>query len=208
MDMDTIMEMLKNNRTLWVAATVAGGFSFLVSIINAIFLYFQNKKQHDFDKQLEKYKAGIDNKTYMCKTKFDAEFSMYRELSQAFAVLVKECSQMFPTLTKDSRNDYEKYKPIHDKCVDVIVSAQDKLNACAPFISEIIYIGYSELEELCKTQLSDFQDFRLRPDAKDYVIECKDAYKEVYKRTRDIQSKYQNISTTLRSYIDSIDIIN
>lgn len=132
---------------------------------------------------------------------------MYRELSQAFAVLVKECSQLFPTFTNDARDDYEKYKSIHDKCVDVIVSSQDKLNACAPFISEDIFLGYIELEKLCKTQLSYFKDFRLRPDAKDYRIDCRDAYRETYKRTRDIQEKYRNISTTLRTYIDSIDVI-
>lgn len=206
--MDIMIEMLKNNRALWVTATVAGGFSLLVSIINAFFLYRQTKKQHDFNKQLEKYKAGIDNKTYMCKTKFDAEFSMYRELSQAFTILVKECSQLFPNFTKDTRDDYEKYKPIHDKCVDVIVNAQDKLNACAPFISEKIYTEYRELEGLCKTQLSDFQDFRLRPDAKDYRLDCKDAYKEAYKRTHDIENKYRSLSASLRTYIDSIDIID
>lgn len=207
MDMDLILEMLKNNRALWVTATVAGGFSVVLSVLNAIWLYFQNEKQHKFNKQLEKYKAGIENKTYMCKTKFDAEFSMYRELSQTFAILVKECSQLFPTFTKDARDDYEKYKTIHDKCVDAIVIAQDKLNSCAPFISDSVFQDYSELEELCKSQLSDFQDFRLRPDAENYRKDCKDAYIEAYKRTRNIQDKYRSVSTNLRTYIDSIDVI-
>ena len=159
-------------------------------------------------KELEKYKASIENKTHMSKTKFDAEFLMYRELSQVFAVLVKECTQLFPTFTKDARDTYEKYKLIHDRCVDVIVSAQDKLNACAPFISESVFQGYDELEKLCKTQLSDFQDFRLRPDAEDYRRDCAEAYRETYKRTREIQEKYRDISTTLRTYINSIDIVD
>lgn len=198
-----------------VLAAVAsvGGIGAVITFIvkmcsNIIADKLSQKYEFKLNKELEKYKAGIENKTYMCKTKFDAEFSMYRELSETFALLVKECSQLFPTFTKDARDDYEKYKAIHDKCVDVIVIAQDKLNACAPFIADSIFQGYNELEEMCKNQLSDFQDFRLRPDAESYRADCKEAYSETYKRTRSIQEKYRNISTDLRTYIDSIDVID
>ena len=143
----------------------------------------------------------------MCKSKFDAEFSMYMELSQTFAILVKECCQLFPTFTKDARDDFQKYKSIHDKCVDAIIIAQDKLNSCAPFISCDIFQEYKNLEELCKHQLSDFQDFRLRPDAKDYRENCRDDFRKAYKRTREIQDEYRSVSADLRIYIDSIDVI-
>lgn len=199
--------MLKNNKSLWVAATITGCFAVLVSIVNSIFLYFQNKRQHKLDKQFEKYKARIDKKTYMSRTKFDAEFSMYRELSQIFAQLVKEIYQLFPTFTKDSRTDYDTYKERYDKCVDVIVLAQDKLNSCAPFISNTIYDDYKNIEDLCKIQLSDFQDFRLRPDAEEFRKDCKDEYHKTYKRTREIQEAYETGSNNLRAYINSIDVI-
>lgn len=181
---------------------------FIVKMCSNIIADKLSKKYElKLNKELEKYKARIENKTYMCKTKFDAEFSMYRELSQAFAILVKECYQLFPKFTKDARDDYQKYKSIHDKCVDAIIIAQDKLNSCAPFISYNIFQGYNNLEELCKYQLSDFQDFRLRPDAKNYREDCHDEFREAYKRTREIHDKYQSVSTDLRTYIDSIDVI-
>jgi hypothetical protein len=41
------------------------------------------------NKEFEKYKSIIDNKTYISKTKFDTEFAIYRELSNAFFEMVK-----------------------------------------------------------------------------------------------------------------------
>lgn len=202
---------------IWkIVLGIIASFGGIGGIILAVIKFSSNiladklsqKYELKMNKELEKYKAGIENKTHMSKTKFDAEFSMYRELSQTFAILVKECAQLFPTFTKDVRDDYEKYKPIHDRCVDAIVSAQDKLNACVPFISENIFQGYDELEKLCKTQLSDFQDFRLRPDAKEYRENCSDAFRETYRRTKEIQQKYREVSADLRTYINSIDVIN
>lgn len=190
-----------------------GGIGTIIMFIvkfcsNTIADKLSKKYELKMNKELEKYKAGIENKTYMSRTKFDAEFSMYRELSQVFAQLVKQTYQLFPTFTKDSRTDYETYKECHDKCVDVIVLAQDKLNSCAPFISKAIYDDYNNIEELCKTQLSDFQDFRLRPDAENYRKDCKDEFHKAYKRTREIQEAYETVSNNLRTYINSIDVID
>lgn len=194
-----------------VVSSVGGIGAVIVFIVkmcsNIIADKLSKKYELKLNKELEKYKASIENKTYMCKSKFDAEFSMYRELSQTFAILVKECCQLFPTFTKDARDDFQKYKSIHDKCVDAIIIAQDKLNSCAPFISCDIFQEYKNLEELCKHQLSDFQDFRLRPDAKDYREDCRDDFRKAYKRTREIQDEYRSVSADLRIYIDSIDVI-
>ena len=44
MDTELIIEILKNNRALWVTATVTGIFSVIVSIVNAVFLIIQGKK--------------------------------------------------------------------------------------------------------------------------------------------------------------------
>ena len=206
-----------NWNDIWkIVLAVVASFGGIGGIVLAVIKFSSNmiaerlsqKYELKLQKELEKYKANMENKTHMSKTKFDAEFLMYRELSQEFGVLVKECTQLFPIFTKDVRDTYEKYKPIHDRCVDAIVSAQDKLNACAPFISESIFQGYGEIEKLCKIQLSDFQDFRLRPDAEDYIKNRSESYWNTYERTEEIQEKYRAISTNLRNYINSIDIID
>lgn len=62
MDLDLIVEMLKNNRALWVTATVTGIFAIIISIIDAICLYIQKRKQLEYDKKLEKYKHIAEKK--------------------------------------------------------------------------------------------------------------------------------------------------
>ena len=189
-----------------------GGLSGLILIVikfssNIIAERLSKKYEFKLSKELEKYKSSLENKTYISKTKFEAEFQLYRDLSKACTNMVKQTSQLFPTFTKDSRNDYDTYKSFHDKAVDTIIIAQDELGASAPFISEKVFNGFSEIEKLCKTQLSDFQDFRLRPDAESYRADCKDAYKETYKRTKEIANKLDTLMSSLRTYLSQLDVI-
>ena len=58
----------------------------------------QKKYTLKFDKELEKYKTHLDNKTYISKTKFDAEFEIYRDLSADFCSAVRDISTMIPIL--------------------------------------------------------------------------------------------------------------
>ena len=41
----------------------------------------KGKYQLELDKKFESYKANLDNKKYVTKTKFDAEFDLYRNVS-------------------------------------------------------------------------------------------------------------------------------
>jgi len=84
MNIDLIVEVLKNNRVLWVEATIAGVFAIILSIYNAIMLFFQRKKQHDYDKKLESFKCGLESKTYISRAMFDKEFAIYQELMTLF----------------------------------------------------------------------------------------------------------------------------
>ncbi len=196
---------------LGVIAGVGGiGVIFLAIVkfaSNMIAERLSQKYELKMSMALEKYKSNLENKIYMSKAKFDAEFELYRQLSQCFVILVKQVSLLFPVFTKDARDDFDTYKSFHDECVDAIVKAQDELYASAPFITKEVYDKFLEIENLCKTQLSDFQNFRLRPDAEDYRKECKDAFKETYKRTKDIQDRFEQLLASLRGYISKLDVI-
>ena len=165
------------------------------------------KYELKLNKELERYKAGMENKIYISKTKFDTEFALYRQLSKSFAEMVKQTVQLFPSFTKDSRDDYEKYKSQHDNALDAIVVAQDELYASAAFISADLYNSFFEIETLCKQQLSDFQDFRLRPDAEEFRNDCRTEFQKTYKRTHEIDEKFNNLLEILREYISRLDVI-
>ena len=165
------------------------------------------KYELKLQKEMELYKAGIENKIYISKTKFDTEFELYRRLSKVCTDMVKNVSQLFPTFTKDVRDDYEKYKPLHDSAADAIIIAQDEIRSSAPFISAELYEEFCNLEKLCKLQLSDFQDFRLRPDAKKFRDDCREDFQNTYKRTREINECFNNLLENMRKYIAKLDVI-
>lgn len=174
---------------------------------NSIAEALLKKYELKMNKELELYKAGVENKIYISKTKFDTEFQLYRQLSKSFTNMNKEVAQLFPTITKDVCEDYDKYKKQHDKAVDAIILAQDELSASAAFISADFYEKFSEIEVLCKRQLNDFQDFRMRPDAEKYRNECRELFQETYTRTHEINEKFKSLLETMREYISMLDVI-
>lgn len=196
---------------LGILASVGGISGLILTVIkfssDIIADKLSKKYELRLSKELEIYKANIDNKLYISKAKFDTEFQIYRQLSKAFVNMVKENYALFPTFTKDCRDDYDTYKKFHDKSVDAIIIAQDELAANAPFIPENMYDSFSEIEKLCKEQLSDFQDFRLRPDAEAYIKDCPQEYKETYKRTKLIRDKLQLLIREVRDYLSKLDVI-
>lgn len=77
--------------------------------------------------------------------------------------------------------------------MDKTVIAQDSLAANVPFISKDIYNKFDEIERKCKEQIQDFIDFRLRGDCKQYIEECKVEYRNAFKRTSEIQNKWNEL---------------
>ncbi|MCC8044849.1 MAG: hypothetical protein LIP12_05040 [Clostridiales bacterium] len=165
------------------------------------------KYELKLNKELECYKKSVEHKIYISRTRFDTEFELYRKLSKSFTNMVKEVSQLFPGFTKDTRDDYEKYKNQYDKAVEVFIEAQDELYASAPFISEQMYTAFMEIKGLCKLQLSDFEDFRLRSDAESYRKECIIEFKDAYKRTHEINKRFDELIMLMRDYISRLDVI-
>ena len=154
-------------------AIIAGVTKFSV---NQIADSLQKKYDLKLNKELEAFKNTLENKSYVSKTRFDAEFAIYRQLSGITVTMVKEVSQLFPTFTRDTRDDYETYKGRYDTALEKAVAFQDELAGSAPFIPAEIYSLFRDLEIKCKQQLGDFVDFRLRPDSEEYIAECKDEY--------------------------------
>lgn len=84
--------------TVWeIVLAVVAGLGGIGVVFGAV-IYFtsnfiaerlQKKYELKLNEKFEKYKADIDNKTYISKTKFDAEFSLYRSLSKSFFDMVK-----------------------------------------------------------------------------------------------------------------------
>lgn len=193
----------------------AGGIgAIIVSVIkfssNQIAEKLSKKYEIKLQKELEKYKSNLDNKIYITKAKFDAEFILYRELSKTFFDMVKAVTRMIPTgyatypVNKEDREKYE--TELYDKALSATVIAQDVLNSNIPFISENLYQQYEEIVGLCRVQLGVFED-RWNVLFLASEEEKKKFSPDDYRRSHEIKEKFFNLNKELRDYLSKLDIL-
>lgn len=170
----------------------------------------QKKYELKLNEKFEKYKADIDNKTYISKTKFDAEFGIYRSLSKAFFDMVKNISILIPQgfvlvpadKEQQKKADIEQY----NSATKAVELAQDELNGNAPFIPENFYNEYDEIIKLCTYQLNEFN--------RRWTISCRGSQKdketisvEAYDRTGEIIKKFKKLNNEIRKYLSNLDVL-
>ena len=208
MDMDLIIEILKNNRALWVTATVTGIFAITVSIVNAVFLIIQGRKQYKYDKQLEKFKHISEKKNYVSKVRFDAEFAVYRELSQTFSEAVEAVHGIIPDgeayypEDEEERKDYEKH--LFVKFAKAHQRAQSTLYANAPFIPKDIYDNFDEILNLIRTQSEVYNEANFHTTVSDADGEITE---DDMNRTAQIDEKFSVLMNIIRDYLAKLEIL-
>lgn len=166
--------------------------------------------QETLDEKLEKYKSELSKKEYVSKTKFDTEFILYRELSSAFAEMVKCVSILIPSgLTKvpsDKKERLNYEKKCYESASPAFIKAQDTLNANIPFITEDIYEGYKELLALALMQLNEYEQrfvvTDLRPQSEKESFSDK-----AYARTEELNKKWIKLNQKIREYISTLDVM-
>lgn len=168
------------------------------------------KYELKMQKELERYKSGLDNKIYISKAKFDTEFALYRELSKSFFEMVVSITTMIPAgyakypADKETRKEYE--NNLYNTALERTVAAQDAINSNAPFIPENLHDMYQEIMGLCRIQLGVFEErwnilsFASQEEKERFSLED-------YKRSGEISSKFKELNTELRNYLAKLDII-
>lgn len=194
-----------------IIVSFGGAGAIIVTVIkfsaNKIANRLEKKYELKLNKELETLKVKLEGKSYISKTRFDAEFQIYQKLSQVTVNMVKDIGQLFPIITRDCRDDYDTNKNKYDSALERVIVAQDVLSASAPFISEEIYLAFIELGKKCKIQLIYFFDFRVRPDRENFMNACKEEYWSVWDRTTEISDGLDIILKKLREYLSSLDVI-
>ena len=159
-----------------------------------------------FDQRLENHKAENDKKINVSKVKFDSEFQMYKELSNACFNLVLEVGPMFPLFAKTPSDPEElkKYeKRIYSESHRAIIEFQNKLFSYAPFISEEIYKQLDNIRKLCQTNIRYYEDWKIHKlsplDVKRYN-ECQDRYET-------IKETHSEFVASLRERLKALEVI-
>lgn len=198
-----------------VVSSVGGIGAVIVFIVkmcsNIIADKLLKKYELKLNKELEKYKYGLDNKIYISKTKFDVEFDLYRQLSNSFFKMVKAITIMIPegyaTYPADP-TDREKYNNnLYTDALNATVEAQGILNSNIPFIPEEIYVKYEEIRKLCCQQLAVFEKrwnvLYLATQKEKETFSLKD-----YERSGEIKNKFDLLNTDVRNYLTKLDVID
>lgn len=202
-------------KIIFAALASVGGVAGLIVLAvkfasNFIADRLSQKYETKLQKDLEEFKSNLSKKEYVSKTKFDTEFSLYRELSSAFAEMVKAISTMIPAgLVNVPANEEDRKKldeKHYEEAVPAVMKAQDTLYSNIPFISEILYDEYSELLRLAHMQLNEYQDrfnvLDLRPKSQKECFSTK-----AYMRTQEMNDKWKALNHTIREYISTLDVM-
>lgn len=167
------------------------------------------KFEATLNKELEKYKTELSKKEYVSKTRFDAEFSIYRELSKAFFNMARDINSLVPAGYNERPADKEAYEKYQEECWHAssqsVQIAQETLVQNAPFISEELYNDFLELVTLTRLQISAytkrFNVLYLAPR-----VEKESFTMEDYKRAREITEKFDALNRKIRNYLASLDV--
>lgn len=192
-----------------------GGVAGLVALIlkfagNMIAERLSKKYELKLNEALENQKSNLERKNYISKTRFDAEFQIYRELSKSFFDMTKEIGTMIPIglvkvpSDKEAKEKYE--NDIYKNASNNVINAQDVLNQNAPFISKDFYEKYNEILQLCRQQICVFErrfDI-LNPMSRSEkeTFSAKD-----YDRTHLIFQKLNDLNDSIREYLSKLDVI-
>ncbi len=199
---------------LEVIAGVGGIGAVFIAVVafssNFIADKLQKRYQLKLNEELEKYKAGLTNKIYISKTKFDAEFSIYQSLSKAFSECVKTINILIPSglvsVPADEKVreklDIEHFSEARNACV----LAQDELSKSIPFIPKEFCNSYKELLELCSLQLKDFEK-RWNTSYPGTKEEKSTLGQDSYDRTDELNMKYDELNETIREYLKRLDVL-
>ena len=195
-------------------ASVGGAGGLIVIVVkfssNIIADKLSQKYELKLNKELEKYKAGIENKIYISKTKFDTEFNIYRELSLNFANAVKAVQRLIPSgytlVPADKKERLKEETRCYNILLEEATKAENSLYSSAPFISQKIYDKYAELLHLVRMQLGEYEErynlFDLRPQNEKEKFSI-----DAYKRTSEICSKWKILNTEIREYMATLDVM-
>lgn len=195
------------------AIAAAGGYgAIIVGVVkfcsNIIADRLEKKYELKLGKELEKYKTMLENKNFISKTRFETEFSIYRELSVAFFDMDARINVLIPPGLSSVLADEDKQKEVdkdnYAEAHNATVTAQNVLYQNLPFISESFISKYMELLDLSKRQLSVFS----RRWNRSYLVKDKDVLDIAdYERSTEIHNKLLKLNSEIREYLNSLEVI-
>lgn len=199
-------EVLKIASTIIVSLGGAGAIIVAISnfLANKIANRLEYKYQLKLDKELEIYKAKLEQRTYVTKNQFDLELDIYRKITRGVFQFIVALNT---TINKEDYPQHEEESAIYSKVVDKAASLQELLYENAAFIPKQLYDECKELIELTTNQfwlyIERFRKYLIGEIAQEERVTNAD------KEALDmIQKKADILNDHLRNYLQQVFIVN
>lgn len=167
--------------------------------------------EHQLTLDREQYKKQLEKKNYISKVKFDSEFAIYREISEATMDMVFKNGVLINFIEILPEDIDEKKKLFHKRSFEA-TDAYNEANRClirnAPFIPEKIFKQFSSLRDKCLLQLIDYKTYYLDDDWEQNRHKLSDKYLKATERTKIISDELDVLMEELRMYLNKLDVFS
>lgn len=199
-----------------IVLSMGGAGAIIMSVssflANKIATRLDQKYKLRMDKEIEAYKAGLSQRSYVTKVQFDIEFEVYRKLSKGMFEFI---STLYTTIEEKHypKKEGESYREkvaeeirTYTKMVDRAATLQELLYENAAFIPQNIYEKYKEIIELTTTQFWNYQQrFKDYLDGKISLVER--VTESDKKSFEAIEKKIEALNNELREHLQKIYIV-
>ena len=194
-----------------VGGAIVAGLSSWLGKVWANRLMAEEKAK--YEKELERLTKQLERKNYVSKVRFDAEFTIYKELSQVFFDLIVVQNDLFTFYKMDHlpQDDAEKkklYEERYEIARRAYNSAMNLLHKNTPFITLEFFEQFNNILRNVKLQLLHYSSFYINDDCAETKRECKNLFEECSQRTNDINEQMKNLFDDLREYLKTLDVVD
>lgn len=201
--------------TLPMIASFGGIGAIIVAIVkisgDILAKSLAKRYEHQLALDREQYKKQLEKKNYISKVKFDSEFAIYREMSEATMNMVFKSGELFKRIDELPEDASDQKKVFYKRFFDATKTYNDA-NRClmrnAPFIPEDIFKQFSSLRDKCFLQLINYKTFYLDSDWKENRRELRDEFRKAIDRTKIISDELNILMDHLRTYLETLDVFN
>jgi len=172
------------------------------------------KYENDLERALERYKTELVKKEYVSRTRFDAEFSIYKELSEKNISMVFALNDATKIVQGERLSDEEIHAKLSQiqKIIDVAKLTNTRY---APFINKEIFQAFCSLQEKSKDILTLLQMWNMNRRGEHYVIvngsekyhEQFEAQYAVIDKQKELVEYSEELLNKLRDYLSNLDVI-
>ena len=154
-------------------------------------------------KRTKKIEQRFEKANYVSKVRFDAEFALYRELSEKAHILVHSIKGMFYNgkYQDEAQDVIREYYNDNFKNKNVFKEFAETLYRNAPFIEKTMHDKYRELMFKCRDNLNYYEENGL------YDIGTANIPNEIVDKVAEMDNFHRQIVDNVREYLSKLEVI-